>query len=81
MTALRQKMIRALALQNLAYETKRNYLQSVTGLARYYQQPPDTLTKENIEDYILYLKNDKGVSEGSIGVIITGLRFFYNKVI
>ena len=47
-------MIKALALQNIAHETKRNYLQSVAGLARYYHRSPDTLTKENIEDYILY---------------------------
>jgi len=34
-----------------------------------------------IEDYLLYLKNDKGNTTESVGVVVTGLRFFYNKVI
>ena len=81
MTALRQKMIKVMQLQNLANETQRNYLQSVKGLARYYQKSPDTITKEMIEDYLLYLKNVKGNTTESVGVVVTGLRFFYNKVI
>ena len=81
MTPLRQKMIRVMDLQNLAHQTQRNYLQSVTGLARYHKQSPDKLTKEMIEDYLLYLKNNKRVSEESNGTVVTGIRFFYNKVI
>jgi len=46
-------------LQNLANQTQRNYLQSVKGLACFYQKSPDTITKEMIEDYLLYLKKDK----------------------
>jgi site-specific recombinase XerD len=68
-------------LQNLAQETKRNYLQSVNGLAQYHKQSPDKINKEMIENYLLYLKNNKRIAEESIGVIVTGLRFFYNKVI
>jgi hypothetical protein len=29
-----------------------------------------------IEDYILYLKNDKGLAPNSVGGVITALRFF-----
>jgi hypothetical protein len=60
MTELRQKMIRAMELQNLSANTQRAYLAAVTGLAKHYQKSPDTITKEMIEDYLLYLKNDKG---------------------
>ena len=74
-------MIRVMDLQNLAPETKRNYLESVEGLAKYYKKPPDKLTKEMIEDYLLFLKNNKGLAQGSLGVRATGLRFFYDKVI
>lgn len=81
MTALRHKMIKVMQLQNLANQTQRNYLQSVKGLACFYQKSPDTITKEMIEDYLLYLKNDKGNTTESVGVVVTGLRFFYNKVI
>jgi site-specific recombinase XerD len=81
MTPLREKMIRVMDLHNLAYQTQRNYLKSVTGLARYYNQSPDKLSHEMIEDYLLHLKKDKQLTGGTIGVIVTGIRFFYNKVL
>ena len=81
MTPLREKMIRAMDLHDLAYQTQRNYLKSVTGLARYYNQSPEKLSQEMIEDYLLHLKKDKQLTGGTIGVIVTGIRFFYNKVL
>lgn len=81
MTPLRQKMMKVMDLQNLAHETKRNYLESVVLLARHYKMSPDKITQEMIEDYLLFLKNDKGLAQGSLGVRATGLRFFYEKVI
>jgi site-specific recombinase XerD len=80
MTQLRQKMIRAMELQNLSANTQRVYLAAVTGLAKHYQKSPDTITKEMIEDYLLYLKNDKGNAANSCASVLTGLRFFYNHV-
>jgi hypothetical protein len=52
MTPLRQKMIRAMELRNLAQNTQRYYLSAVIGLTQHYRQSPDKLTKEMIEDYI-----------------------------
>ena len=81
MTPLREKMIRVMDLHNLAYQTQRNYLQSVTGLARSPPPRPDKFRHEMIEDYLLHLKKDKQITEDSIRVIVTGVRFFYNKVL
>jgi len=80
MTPLRQKMIKAMELRNLSKHTQRYYLSAVRGLARYYQQSPDKLTQEMIEDYVLYLKNGKGNTPGSCANAVAGLRFFYNYV-
>jgi site-specific recombinase XerD len=80
MTKLRQKMIRAMELKNFSNHTQRAYLAAVTGLAKHYQQSPDKLTKEMIEDYLLYLKNEKGNAPNSCAGVLTGLRFFYNHV-
>jgi integrase/recombinase XerD len=80
MTPLRQKMIKAMELRNLSKNTQRYYLSAVIGVARYYQQSPDTLTQEMIEDYLLYLKNDKGNTPGTCATVVAGLRFFYNHV-
>ena len=80
MTQLRQKMIRTMELKNLSKHTQRAYLAAVTGLSRHYKQSPEEITQEMVDDYLLYLKNDKGSSPNSRGLVITGLRFFYNHV-
>ena len=80
MTPVRQKMIKAMELRNLAKETQRGYLSAVKGIARHYHQSPDNLTKDEIEDYLLYLKNEKGNTSGTCGAVAAGLRFFYTHV-
>ena len=80
MTELRQKMIRAMELKNLSHHTQRSYLASVTGIARFYKESPDKMTKEKIEDYLLYLKLEKGNAPNSCSSVLTGLRFFYKNV-
>jgi site-specific recombinase XerD len=72
MTELRQKMIRAMELKNLSHHTQRAYLAN---------QSPDKMTKEKIEDYLLYRKHDKGNAPNSCYSVLTGLRFFYKYVI
>jgi site-specific recombinase XerD len=80
MTQLRQKMIRAMELKNLSNHSQRAYLSAVTGIARHYRRSPDKVTNKMIEDYLLYLKNEKGNSPNSCSSVLTGLRFFYKNV-
>ena len=80
MTQLREQMIRAMELKNLSQNTQRSYLNAVTGLAKHYQQSPFKVTDKMIEDYLLYLKNDKGNAPNSCSLVLTGLRFFYLNV-
>ena len=80
MTPLQQKMIRAMELKNLSSNTQRAYLAAVTGIAGFYNKSPDKMTKEKIEDYLLYLKQDKGNAPNSCYSVLTGLRFFYKYV-
>ena len=81
MTPLRQQMIRAMDLKNLSPHTKRAYLAAVTGLTRYYQKSPEKISAAMIEDYLLYLKNDKGIAPSSCCGALTGLRFFYSHIL
>ena len=80
MTELRQKMIRAMELKNLSHQTQRAYLAAVIGFTKFYNQSPDKMTQEKIEDYLLYLKHDKGNAPNSCYSVLTGLRFFYKYV-
>jgi len=81
MTPLRQQMIRAMDLKNLSPNTRRSYLNAVTGLARHYRQSPKAITNEMIEDYLLHLKNEKGNAPASCCLVLTGLRFFYKHIL
>ena len=81
MSQLRQKMIRAIDLKNLSDHTKRAYLNAVTGLARYYQASPEKITAKQIDDYLLYLKNEKGNAPSSCRGVLTGIRFFYQNIL
>ena len=81
MTQLRQKMIRAMDLRNLSKHTKRSYLAAVTGLTKHYQESPEKINEEQIEDYLLYLKNEKGNAPSSCIGVLTGLRFFYQNIL
>ena len=48
--------------KNLTANTQRTYLTAVTGITKHYQKSSDELSKEMIEDYLLYLKNENGKS-------------------
>jgi site-specific recombinase XerD len=81
MTELRQKMVRTMDLKNLSPHTKRTYLAAVTGLAKHYRQTPEKITDQMVEDYLLYLKNEKGHALASCCIALTGLRFFYSNIL
>ena len=67
-------------LKNLSHQTQRAYLAAVIGFTKFYNQSPDKMTQEKIEDYLLYLKHDKGNAPNSCYSVLTGLRFFYKYV-
>lgn len=81
MTQLRQKMIRSMELKNFSKQTHKSYLAAVTGLAKHYEQSPDTITQEMVDDYLLYLKDEKGLAPHSCGTALSGIRFFFNVVL
>lgn len=77
MSPLRKKMIRDMQLRNYAPGTQQSYITAVAGLAKHFHQSPDTISPEQIQDYILHLLRDRELAVGSCHTIITGLRFFY----
>jgi hypothetical protein len=52
-------MTRAMELKNLSHHTQRAYLAAVKGIAKHYRRSPDKITNKMIEDYLLYLKNER----------------------
>lgn len=81
MTAMREKMIKEMTLRRLSANTQRAYLDSVTGLARYYNESPEKMNKQMIQDYLFHLVKDRKLQWSSCNIIINGLRFFYTKTL
>ena len=45
--------------------------------SRFYMISPDHLSERNVEDYILYVRDELGVAKGTFEPIFFGLKFFY----
>jgi hypothetical protein len=65
MTKLRSRMIRDMQLAGLAEPTQRLYLRAVRQLAAYDMISPDRLTERNVENDILYVRDELGVAKGT----------------
>lgn len=77
MSELSNRMIEDLKLAGLVEGTRREYLRAVRQLAAYYMIPPDRLTERQVQDYILYVRDDLGVAKGTFAPLLAGLKFFY----
>jgi site-specific recombinase XerD len=70
-------MVRELQLRRYAAPTQKAYLEAVNGLAKYYMIPPDRLTGEQVQDYLLYLMIERKLQWNTVSTIVSGLKFFY----
>ena len=77
MSELRNRMIQDMKLAGLVEGTRREYLRAVHQLAAYYMVSPDRLSQRQVQDYILYVRDDLGVAKGTFAPLLAGLKFFY----
>ena len=66
-----------MTVRGLAENTKRSYLTSVTGLARHYRRSPDQISAQEVQDYLIYLHEQRGLSWKSCNCVRHGVRFLY----
>ena len=76
-TDLRTQFLNYMTLQRFADHTQRTYVTGVKGLAKFYMQSPDTLSNEQIQDYLLYLLEDRKLTWGTVNAYLSGLICFY----
>lgn len=81
MTPLRQRMLDALVLRGMATRTQESYIGAVALLARHYKSSPDTLTSQQVQDYLLYLRRDRARSIPTVNQYGCAFRFFYGTVL
>ena len=77
MSELREQMIRDLKLADLGDKTQLAYLRAVRQLAAYYMVSPDRLSERQVQDYILYLRDELAIAKGTFEPMFFGLKFFY----
>jgi len=76
-TDLRTKFLNYMTLQRFSDHTKRGYISSIKGLAKYYKLSPDTLSNEQIQDYLRYLLEDRQLAWGTVNTYLSGFVCFY----
>lgn len=67
-----------LCLQRVAPKTSKAYLQAVKGLSKYFQQPAERLSNDQIQDYLLYCIQEKKLAWSSCNVLFSALKKFYH---
>lgn len=77
MSELRDRMIQDMQLAGLVDGTRREYLRAVRQLTAYYMVPPDRLSERKVEQYLLYVRDELGVAQGTFAPLLAGLKFFY----
>lgn len=81
MSELRTRMDNAMVLRGLADRTRESYLACVTGLARFYRRPPDTLNAQQIQAYLLHLITEKKLAYASVNQAACAIRFLFGEVL
>jgi len=81
MTPLRETMIKMMKLRNFAPRTQKVYLSAVEKLARYYRRSPDLITVEEVQDYLIHLQEDQGLSFSSCNQAKSAILFFFTYVL
>jgi len=77
---LRTQFIDNMTVQRLSQSTKRNYVRAVKELAKFYNQSPDTLTNDQIQEYFRYLLEDRKLSWGTCNNYFSGIITFYRNI-
>ena len=62
MTPLRQRMLNDMTVRGLAENTRKSYLRSVSGLARHYGRSPDRISAQKVQDYLIFLHDERGLT-------------------
>lgn len=55
MTELRRRMEDDMVVRGFATRTRQSYLWAVTSLARFYHRPPDQISDEEVQAYLVCL--------------------------
>ena len=84
MRLYQEEIIRYFDLKGMPESSRESYLRRIHAFVAYMTKHLASLTdiaERDIQDYILYLKKEKGLSAGTINTYISAARFFYTLIL
>ena len=75
MTALRMRMIDDMVAAGLSANTQAAYIRAVRGLAKHYHRSPEVLSEAEVRSYLLHLRDERGVANGTFQPYHAGIQF------
>lgn len=73
--------MRALQLAGMSERTCEAYTRSIRQLVDFYDQTPDTLSEDQLQDYFLHRKNVDKWSAATLRICYSGIKFFFVNVL
>jgi integrase/recombinase XerD len=77
MGELRERMDDDLVVRGMSVRTRESYLGAVRGLAKHYGRAPDTISEQEVQNYLLHLIEERKLAWSSCNIVAQGLKFFY----
>ncbi len=74
-------MIQDLQLKGATQQTQNIYLREVSNFAKYFSKSPDEITEDEIKEYLLHLKKDRDLADGTFRFYVAGIKFLYRTTL
>ncbi|MDA3833629.1 MAG: site-specific integrase [Spirochaetales bacterium] len=75
----RKDMVEAMKIRGFSENTIEIYTNHIGYLARYFNRPPQTLSPDDIQQYQVYLVQEKKVCWSTFNQAVCAMRFFLPK--
>ena len=77
MSELRKRMIEDMQLAGLSQGTQQGYVRAVRQLAGHFDLSPDRLTERQLRNYLMHLREVRGVAKGTFQQHFFAIKFFF----
>jgi site-specific recombinase XerD len=74
-------MLSAMIQRGFALRTQESYVEAVARLAKYYWRDPAVLTATEVQEYLLYLRQERQLSYSTVNQAASASRFLYEAVL
>jgi site-specific recombinase XerD len=77
----RDNMDRQLRLQNYSPRTQTSYLRCMRRFVAFHMVSPERAKRLHIEEFLLHLREERGLSVASVKMYTAAIKFFYRRVL